>query len=235
MDDLIKQAISAALHQDWQTAITLNKTIVDNSKNNIDAIIRLAYAYTRIGNKDKAKQLYKQALMLDRYNHIAKKNLERLNSFPNLIPDTTSIQPPSEAGISPSLFIEEPGRTKTITLVNLAPVTTLMKLKIGDRVFLNPKKHTVEVRNSGKNYIGAIPDDVSFRLIRFLNAGNQYDVFVKKVATKCVVIFVKESKRGKKFQYQPTFMSVPVSVVTQRINPKREIDDEQHAGKEEFC
>lgn len=224
MDNLIKQAIDAALHQDWHRAVSLNSSILESDSVNTGALIRLAYAHTRLGDKDKAKILYKKVLSIDKYNHIAKKNLENLNSLPNLKVETGNIMCASQ--LLPSMFIEEPGRTKTVSLINLAPITTIIKLRIGDKVILHAKKHTVEVRTVEKSYIGAIPDDVSFRLVRFLEAGNEYDVYIRKVSSKCIMVFIKELRRGKKFKNQPTFYSMLNSQNSPILgHPKRDSEE----------
>ena len=110
--------------------------------------------------------------------------------------------------LSPNLFIEEPGKTKTIILTNIAPVNVLSQLSIGDTVVLTAKKHSIEVRDINKTYIGALPDDLAFRLLRFLKGGNSYHVCIKNTAKNNVTVFIRETKRGKRIGSRPTFLTL---------------------------
>lgn len=202
MQDITQSAIQAALSHDWETAIHLNETIIEEKKNDIDALSRLAYAYTQTGSIEQARKLYRKILSIDRYNYIAIKNLDKINALPK----NTKITGSTKVGtLSPTLFIEEPGKTKSVTLTNIAPASVLSKLVIGQQMILNPKKHSIEVRDEDKIYLGALPDDIAFRLLKFLKAGNTYTVYIKNVQKNSLSVFIREAKRGKKFSNQPTF------------------------------
>ncbi len=206
MPNLQQNAINCALTHDWKQAVETNKTLLEANSEDIDALKRLAYAFTKLGKIEKAKKIYRQILNLDQYNHIAQKNLEKIKSLPKSFKEDyiNSITPNQ---ISPGQFIEEPGKTKVVILTNIAPFSTLSKMHIGDSVQLHPKKHTVEIRSFNKIYIGAIPDDVSYRLLKFIQAGNEYHVCIKNIHSKGISVFIKEIKRGKKLMSQPTFMA----------------------------
>ena len=62
MEDAVSDAISAALAQNWDRAIEINKTILKNNKDDLETLCRLAYAYLQYGEIDKAKKLYKKIL-----------------------------------------------------------------------------------------------------------------------------------------------------------------------------
>lgn len=203
MLDLPRIAIDAALSQDWEKAISTNSEILKVKEADIEALSRLAYAYLKMNKIDKAKKIYHSILSIDKYNFVAQKNLDKINSPPknkNFTASKTNTQ------LSPHLFIEEPGKTKTVTLTNIAPISTLSKLSIGDTVILYPKKHSIEIRDSGKTYLGALPDDIAFRLLKFLKAGNLYHVLVKNIAKNSISVYVRELARGKRFRFQPTFL-----------------------------
>lgn len=203
MNTLVTQAISAALSSDWKRAIDCNEQLLSQQEADIDALSRLAFAYTQTGEAEKAKKLYKKILTLDRYNFIAQKNFDKLTALGAKAGSLSTGR--KSRTISPQLFLEEPGRTKIVILINPAPLTTLSKLRISDAVYLHPKKHTVEIRDEENKYIGALPDDITYRLLRFLKAGNTYEVYVKNVQKNSISVFIKEIKRGKKFLNQPTF------------------------------
>ena len=66
-------AIQAALSQNWKEAIRLNLAILKQTKHDIDALSRLAYAYLKSGSIKEAKKTYEKVLSLDQYNKIAEK------------------------------------------------------------------------------------------------------------------------------------------------------------------
>lgn len=203
MSILTSIAINAALSSDWEKAISTNLEILAQKQDDIEAMSRLAYAYLQSNKLDKAKKLYQSILSIDKYNIVAQKNLDKINSLPkskNVNHSKTS------SLLSPHLFIEEPGKTKTVTLTNIAPVSTLSKLYIGDTVLFHAKKHSIEIRDGSKTYLGALPDDIAFRLLRFLKGGNIYHVIVKNIAKNSLSVYIRELKRGKRFQFQPTFV-----------------------------
>lgn len=206
MQDLVRYAISAALCHKWNEAIVTNLSILKDKETDLDAMNRLAHAYTQTGKVDEAKHLYKKILSLDRYNTIAHKNLEKINKISKgkITPILKSV-----LSLSPSLFLEEPGRTKTINLIHPAPLNILSILSVGDPVILYPKKHTIEVRTPDKIYLGALPDDIAFRLIRLIKGGNCYEVCIKCATKNSLSVFMRETKRGKRFLNQPSFIASP--------------------------
>ena len=209
-------AIDAALNRDWDKAIEINKKLLKENKQDLDSMTRLAYAHSQKGEIDKAKKIYKKILSFDKYNTLAHKNLSKINHLTE-----GNKKPGTNQRVPPGLFIEEPGKTKTVQLINLAPVKVLSNLNIGDSVLLTPKKHSVEIRGTDKTYYGALPDDISFRLIKFINAGNTYMVCIKNIQKNTVSVFIRELQRGKKLKHQSTF--IPVSVKDYSVSITREM------------
>ncbi len=198
--NLFHQAISAALNQDWKKAIQCNLALLEDDPDNIEAHNRLAYAYLKNGNIEKAKSTYKKVLKIDKYNPIATKNLKWLSNL-----NRADIQKQVTISTSPNIFLEEPGKTKIVTLVNPAPNRILCNLASAQKVHLVPKKHSIEVRNDSETYLGALPDDLSFRLLKLITAGNIYDAYIKNVTNNSISIFIRELKRGKKYHLVPSF------------------------------
>ncbi|MCL4338173.1 tetratricopeptide repeat protein [Patescibacteria group bacterium] len=205
--NLSNLAIQAALSNEWEEAISLNGNILKENPQDINALNRMAFAYVQVRKFDDAKRIYKKILGFDRYNIIAQKNLDRIN---NLLKQNKSGLNSKNTifPLSPSLFIEEPGKTKTVVLSNIAPSSVLSNLNMGDPVTFKLKKHSAEIRDTNNVYIGALPDDIAFRLIRFTKAGNTYLVNIKNITKNSVSVFIREIKRGKRFASQPTFISL---------------------------
>jgi len=201
MTQLKTQAIQTALLGDWTNAILHNKSILEETPEDIDALNRLAFALTSIGSIKEAKSLYQQVLTLDTQNPIALRNLKRLQD--GITPSKTSSLPPVHVS---NLFIEEPGRTKVIELLNVADKKVIAPLRSGETLLMVIKRMKIFMLDQEKQYIGMLPDDIGRRLIRFMNDGNQYEAYVKSVDGNRVTIFAREVKKTTKFKNQPSFL-----------------------------
>lgn len=193
-------AVAAALAQNWKEAIRINTAILKEQKDNIEALSRLAYAYLKTGQMTLAKKTYEKVLSLDQYNHIAQKNLKKLGSLKKK--DMTN---DSDHHLSPLMFLEEPGKTKIVDCIHVAPNQTLSMLSAGEGVELKAKNHCIEIRSTQNTYLAALPDDMSFKLIKLLGAGNTYQAIVKSVEKNGLKVLIRELSRGKRFASQPSF------------------------------
>jgi len=214
LEHLAHEAITAALSLSWEDAIKINKKILRISKSNTEALNRLARAYCCTKDYSKAERLYKKVLAVDPFNIIALKNKEKVAQFNgksnanNKAEVTVEISPPSSSSINLSkIFLDEPGKTKLVGLLNLAPPSTLAGLNCGDKVTLKAKNHSVTVLSENGTYLGAFPDDLAHRIISFISGGNEYEAYVKSSTVKALTIFVRETIRSSKFSNQPTFQS----------------------------
>jgi len=198
MTVLKSQAIQTALVGDWTNAIALNEQILQEEPNDIDTLNRLAFAYLSVGKPKDAKSLYEKVLSLDMKNPIAIRNLKRLNDV-----KTNKVNIPLN-----NLFIEEPGKTKVIELLNVADKKVVAYLRSGEKIDLRIKRNKIFAIDSENQYIGMLPDDICQRLIKFMEAGNQYDAYVRTVDSNRACIFVREIKRIKRFRDQPSFISM---------------------------
>ena len=139
--ELGQQAINQALAGNWQTAVDLNQEILKQNPEDIDALCRLAKALIELGKKKLALRIYKKILKLDKFNPIAKKNLTKFS-----IPGVSSKKKKAlKEKINPSLFLEEPGRTKVVSLIRLGLPKTLLQLSISQPVKLVPRKRSLSV------------------------------------------------------------------------------------------
>jgi len=173
---LEQKAIDAAINSAWEHAIIHNESILKTDKKNIDALLRLGFAFIQVEKMDQAKIYYKRALRLQPSNRVAKENLERIS-----ILETKKGNGDMGKNISldPSLFLEIPGKTKSVILVNPGQKNILAQLMVGQEVFLKSKKRRIEARTKGNEYVGSLPDDVSKRLIIFLKAGSEFSAHIK--------------------------------------------------------
>lgn len=219
---LKNQAIQTALEGNWTEAISLNKDLVKENPQDIDALNRLALAYTIVGKLKEAKSAYQKVVDIDPLNSIALRNLKKLKE--KNIKETD----PTEYRINNS-FLEEPGKTKVIELINTAQPKIIESLRTGKGLTLVIKRSKIFVEDQTQ-YIGVLPDDIAKRLIKFMNGGCTYDAFVKSSSTHKVSIFIKEIKKTSRFKENPSFLSnsessLTVSKEARKLNEKDDDDD----------
>jgi tetratricopeptide (TPR) repeat protein len=208
MASLKSQAIQTALVGDWDNAVLLNQSILLEEPNDIDTLNRLAFAFLSLGNTKDAKNIYEKVLMLDMKNPIAIRNLKRLNDNQTRI---------SSIPLN-NLFIEEPGKTKVMELINIADKKVVAFLRSGELIELKIKRNKIFAYNSDNQFVGMLPDDICQRLIKFINAGNLYEAYIRTVDNNRVSIFIRETKRVKKFRDQPSFVN---NIVPRTTDKKR--------------
>lgn len=223
---LEKQAIEAAISADWAQAIKFNSEIIKIDKKDADAYLRLGFAYMQDGQMEDAKKYYKKALALQPGNLTAQDNLEKLK-----ILESKKVHKSQGVKLNPYLFLDIPGKTKTVTLVNNGQKAVLARLAIGQKIALLVKKRRVEVRTTDDEYIGCLPDDISKRLTIFIKAGSSFEAYVKETSLKHVVLFLKEEKKGKRVA---KYISFPVNIQSNLGNMASGKDDgESTSGDEE--
>ena len=201
---LKNQAIQTALDGNWQNAIAINKTLVSENPDDVDALNRLALAYAITGKLKEAKSTYQKVINLDPLNPIALRNLKKLKEKGiSLGNGNTNTQINNK-------FLEEPGKTKVVELVNIAQPQIVESLRTGQSIFLSIKRLKIFVLE-GKQYIGVLPDDIAKRLIKFINSGCIYEGYIKSSNQHKVTVFIKEVKKVTKFKDQPSFTTLSES------------------------
>ena len=202
MTSLKDQAIKLALQNNWEEAILINQEMIETAGRDIDTLKRLAYAFLQAGKFAEAKDTYTKIIDLDRTNPIATKNLKKLLT---LSQQKNGIAPSVHINHMDNVFIQEAGKTKTVDLTNIADKRTLMGLQHGDEIELTIKRSKIFAVTSDKTFIGMLPDSIGIRLISFMKGGNEYQACIKSVDEKSATVFIKETKRAKKFFNQSSF------------------------------
>ncbi len=224
MDILNQQAIDAAISHHWEDAVALNKKILALNSDKLEPNLRLGFAYLQLEDMKMAKKYYQKALRIQAKNPVATENLERIT----ILEGEKSKHPiKTKATLSPSLFLEVPGKTKSASLVNLGQKKHLAELDIGESVILKVKKRKIEVRTSSGDYVGYLPDDISKRMIFFIDSKSEYSAYVKEATQSRVVIFIREEKKGPRVAHHSSFPSSINFDLTLRDV------DEDHEGNEE--
>ncbi len=212
-----EQAINAALGYNWALARKLNKQIIKIDPQNADALTRQAKAYMELGRANLAKKYYSEALTIDPYNPIAQKNLKIIKSFKSSRREVATQTNENGTKLSPSLFLQEPGKTKIVSLLKVAEPQKLVSAFCGMKVEMVIKNRKITITDANGNYLGVLPDDMSHHLVRLSKGGNKYELFVKSVSVNSLSIIIKETFRSKRFKNQPSFLEYSESSVTTNI------------------
>lgn len=222
LEQLENHAVEAAVNFNWQLAIDLNKKIIKLDKKNLAALLRLGFASIQLQKFDEAIKYYRKTLKIQTNNNVAKENLERIKVLQSKPSKKKKITP---IYLDPNLFLEIPGKTKSVSLVNLGQKNILAQLSVGQQVFLKFKKRKVEIRTKENEYIGSLPDDLSRRLLVFLKAKSKYNVFIKEGSLSRVTVFIHEEKKGGKVQQ---YLSFPQNIQSQieEIQAEKEGDED---------
>lgn len=211
---LSQAAIEAALSSNWDQALKLNKKILKVEPQNVDALARLARANMEMGKSNLARKFYSEVLKYDPYNPIAIKNLKIIKSFKS---NGVENHPNGHIKLSPSLFLQEPGKTKVVSLLKVAEPQKLSHIFCGMKVELVLKNRGITIADQGGSYLGVLPDDISYRLIRLLKGGNKYEFFIKAIKVNGLAVLIKETYRSKRFKNQASFLENSDSIVTTNL------------------
>lgn len=213
-EELHRLAIAAALNCQWEEAVRLNQQLVDTPPVDITTLNRLARALCELGRYKDAKKIYQEVLELDPYNSIAQKNLKKISASK----DDESLNHGGNGAtnrvFSAAVFLQEPGITKIVNLTKIAEPQKLLMLSAGTIVNLVPKTKTITVVDGDNHYIGVLPDDTSYHLMRLIKGGNKYQAIVKSVKPNSVTVLLRETYRSKRFHNQPSFIDEAGSIVS---------------------
>lgn len=200
-------AVNFALSGKWTEALNSNLDILKDNPNDTEALCRLARAYAELGKIKEAKETTNKVLSIDPGNQIAGKFIEKLKlSKNNSTPVTSSTCTES--------FLEEPGKTKIIQLMNLGSTDNLAGLDPGEEVKLSSYSHKVAITTLSGKYVGRLPDDLSARIKLLLKKGNKYQTLIKAITPKEVTVFVREIEKGPDSDGSPSFPPEKIDYVS---------------------
>jgi len=193
MEGTAQQAIAASLNGDWETAVALNRALIEEDEEDISALNRLANALYCLGDTKTAKATADKTLRLDPDNAIAQRILEK----------TKQVKQGNKSPNQPQLacagdFIAPPGRSKIVELTRVTAAAAY--LLPGESVSLEPHQHSVAVLTTQKETVGRLPDNISPIVERCLNRGDRYRACVKSVApNNKVSVFFRIDSQEKVF------------------------------------
>ncbi|MFA5933366.1 MAG: tetratricopeptide repeat protein [Microgenomates group bacterium] len=206
--ELQQLAIKAALNSNWQQAIDFNLQILEEEPKSVESLNRLGRAYFEIGELAKSKESFDKSLEIDPYNQIAAKFIKRIETCKKKGSKNINTLGSSHncAQVDSDLFIEEPGKTKLVTLLKVAEPQKLSLLSPGALVNLNIKNKVVAINDADGEYLGVLPDDLSRHLVRLIHGGNKYQAIIKTAKINGLTILIRETYRSARFKNQPSFL-----------------------------
>jgi tetratricopeptide (TPR) repeat protein len=184
----------------WDDAAQVNREILELFPNEVDAFNRLGKALTELGRYAEARDAYAQAAKLDPLNGIAAKNLQRLGKLA-----AEGSAAPSPSPVDPRLFIEESGKTTVTQLTDVRRTEATTKLSAGDQLQLERRGNQLVVSDLTGQDIGRIEPKLEHDLIRLIDQGNQYAVFVTAVNDQVVHAIIRETHRAAAMGNRPSF------------------------------
>ena len=204
-DPRYQEAIDCALAGDWSKAVELNISLYEEYPEDLAILNRLGHAYTELGQLNKASATYKKVLELDSYNPIARRNLEKLSTLRG-----SDIKPKEKRAIDPDLFLEEPGKTRTVEVIDLAMPKVLIQLRVGDQIELRENKNDVTILSEDNKRLGKLEISWGKEIAIALSLGSKFSAIVKSIKVgkdpkdSTLSVFVRETVRSKKLA-QPIF------------------------------
>lgn len=206
LDPRNQQAISAALENNWGKAVIVNSELLEDYPEDIDVLNRLGRAHSELGQINKSRSTYNKVLEIDPYNPIAKKNLERLSSLRG---SDVKIKDGERKPLDPGIFLEELGKTKTISVGDLAMPKLLANLRVGDEVSLSKTKDGVSVISTDSKRLGKINGQWGSEVSQAINLGSKFSSVIKSVTVgksergSSLTVFLRELSRSKKLIKPP--------------------------------
>jgi tetratricopeptide (TPR) repeat protein len=193
---LENQAIAAAKANDWAAAVDYNTQILAQNPHNVDALNRSGFAYLQLHQLDLATKMFEQVLTLEKSNPIAQKQLLNIQHHHVAAPQFNA-----------ESFVEEPSKSKIVSLHRLTNKQILEKLVVGQELALKLKNRFISVVTLDQVYLGSLPEDISLRLSFLISRGNQYSCDLHSASSKHCTVFIKETYQAPSNRNYHSFVS----------------------------
>ena len=191
-DERARKAVALAMKNRWEDAATINRSIIREFPNDIEAYNRLGKALSELGRNREARQAFQFVLHHSPNNSIAKKNLSRLTK----LADADAPRAVSRASRNPHTFIEDSGKAGVTLLTKLAAPDVLLKLSPGDIVRLHTGPKGLSVTDESGAYLGEVEQKVGKRIARLILGGNRYEATITSVEEGELAIIIRETFRS---------------------------------------
>lgn len=187
---LTERALNAAKQGHWEEALAANQELLALSPKAAEVQNRIGKALSELGRPGEAHAAYQRATELEPHNQIAQRNLRRLETIKGL--SDTMIQ--GHPLVRSYLFIEETGKTATVSVVRPADAVTRAQMMAGDPLELriDAAANHVAVHSIEGVYLGEIEPRIAERLVEMTGRGNRYTASVLEHEEDTLRIMLRE-------------------------------------------
>jgi hypothetical protein len=197
----VDEAIRLAMDSKWDEAVEVNRFILENFGPDDQTFNRVGKALTELGRLEEARDAYDQALKLNPFNQVAKKNRAKLEV---LIQHKDEIRG-GGVKVDLNLFVEEMGRTIITVLENVDDPNICDKVVAGDVAELEVVGDGIVLRTIRGVRLGELEPKLARRIIRFMQGGNRYQAGVTSCDGGEVRVIVRETYQDPAFAGKPSF------------------------------
>ena len=210
------EAIRLAVEGNWKAAAATNESILKDFSQDVDAANRLGKAYSELNRARKAIKAYELALEIDKFNQIARRNLERLQNTPvtsgkgkklKAKKTTTKVKKSNTKKSVSSSGLVSSSKAADFSLQHI-DVDATQDLKPGDNANVIPDNRGVIITSEDGVRLGSIEPRPGLRLRRLIEGGNEYSVTIRSVSnTGNVIVFISETYRAPTLINQSSFLA----------------------------
>lgn len=186
---IIEDARRAALDGEWETAIAINRQLLERDPKDSAAYNRIGRAYLESRDYAAAYEAYSDALKSDPANLISRRNLQRLEYL--RAGNAAKDAPPTEFPRT-LVFIEEVGKTWVDELVNPSPLSELAEIYAGQKLELVPEGSRLAVHDASGRRIGEIEAKTAERVMQLMAGGNVYEVYALGPSAASIRVILRE-------------------------------------------
>ena len=184
-----KHAADLAMQGKWDEAVVINREILSENPDNVDALNRLGKSLLETGLIKEAIEAFKNALNLSPNNPIATKNLHKLIEKYS---STTMKDQKLKTLSSPKSANEEYGKVAIVDLVNQTTKDNLDEVEDGEEIQLAIMDKIVKALSVKGERIGQVEPKLGARITKLIKAGNKYKAFIKKIDGNRVKLLIRE-------------------------------------------
>ncbi len=210
-----RHAAELAMQGKWDEAVALNRKIVSDHPDNVDALNRLGKSLLETGLIKDAIDTFRNALNLSPNNPIATKNLHKLTeNYSTKITRTQNIKPTPW----PKSANEEYGKVAIVDLVNQTNKGALETIEDGEEIQLAIMDKIVKAISINGSRIGQVEPKLGARISKLIKAGNKYKAFIRKIDGNRVKLLIREI-----YQHPSQIRVVSFPNIVSQNNPENQL------------
>jgi tetratricopeptide (TPR) repeat protein len=187
---LTDRALAAARQGDWAEALAANQELLALNDSVPEVHNRVGKALAELGRYREAHAAYTRSIELEPHNSIAQRNLRRLENLKDLADEDRAGHPL----VRSYQYIEETGRTATVSLTRPAPLLVRARMMSGDAVHLRvDEEHgRIVVENGEGDYLGEIEPRIGERMLELIRGGNRYAAAIVELEEDTLRVMLRE-------------------------------------------